>query len=197
MERVAQAPAEWGLTDTAEFSALLRHGGRELVEPGAVDDLVAAKLWDNPCWFSFRINFLALNFNVPVYRWIEKTYGIQRAEFVVIYALGLKDGLTASAVSASSGFPKNTISRAIQRLLDRGIARREVDPTDLRSFVLYLTAEGRRIVDECTQPMVEREKIMLAGLTPAEQLMVSELLAKIVVNHPDWSTSLTPEEDEE
>jgi hypothetical protein len=38
---------------------------------------------------------------------------------------------------------------------------------------------------------------MLAGLTPAEQLMVSELLAKIVVNHPDWSTSLTPEEDEE
>jgi DNA-binding MarR family transcriptional regulator len=63
--------------------------------------------------------------------------------------------------------------------------------------VLYLTAEGHRIVDECTQPMVEREKIMLAGLTPAEQLMVSELLAKIVVNSPDWSTSLTPEEDEQ
>lgn len=63
--------------------------------------------------------------------------------------------------------------------------------------MLYLTAEGRRIVDECTQPMVEREKIMLAGLTPAEQLMVSELLAKIVVSYPDWSTSLTPEEDEE
>jgi DNA-binding MarR family transcriptional regulator len=185
------------LPDMTAFSELLREGGKRLIDAAAVEDLVAAKLWNNPCWFSFRINFLALNFNVPIYRWIEKTYGMHRAEFVVIYALGLKDGLTASAVSTSSGFPKNTISRAIQRLLDKGIARREVDPADLRSFVLYLTDEGRRIVDACTQPMVEREKLMLAGLTPAEQLMLSELLAKVVVHSPNWSTSITPEECEE
>ena len=183
--------------DTDAFSALLRAGGKRLHDAAAVDDLVAAKLWDNPCWFSFRINFLALNFNVPIYRWIEKRYGMHRAEFVVIYALGLKDGLTASAVCTSSGFPKNTISRAIQKLLDKDIARREIDPADLRSFVLYLTDEGRRIVDECMQPMVEREKLMLTGLTPAEQLMLSELLAKVVVHSPNWSISIPPEDTDE
>jgi len=179
------------------FSALLREGGRQRFGEGNVDELVAAKLWSNPCWFSFRINFLALNFNVPIYRWIEKQFGMQRAEFVVIYALGLKDGLTASAVCSSSGFPKNTISRAIQKLLDKEIVRREVDPADLRSFVLYLTDEGRRIVDECMQPQVDRERVMLSNLTAAEQLMLSELLAKVVVDSPNWSTQITSEEHEE
>ncbi|MEP7454143.1 MarR family winged helix-turn-helix transcriptional regulator [Phyllobacterium sp. SB3] len=185
------------IADAYPFSALLREGGKRRFNEADVDDLVAAKLWNNPCWFSFRINFLALNFNVPIYRWIEKQYGMQRAEFVVIYALGLKDGLTASAVCTSSGFPKNTISRAIQKLLDKDVIQRELDPADLRSFVLCLTDEGRRIVDECMQPMVEREQVMLAGLTPAEQLMLSELLAKVVVDSPNWSAQITPEEHEE
>ncbi len=185
------------MADNDAFFALLREGGRQRFDKANVDELVAAKLWNNPCWFSFRINFLALNFNVPIYRWIEKQFGMQRAEFVVIYALGLKDGLTASAVCSSSGFPKNTISRAIQKLLDKEIVRREVDPADLRSFVLYLTDEGRRIVDECMQPQVDRERVMLANLTAAEQLMLSELLAKVVVDSPNWSTQITLEEHEE
>jgi len=185
------------MADTEAFSALLREGGRQRFNEANVDELVAAKLWNNPCWFSFRINFLALNFNVPIYRWIEKKFGTQRAEFVVIYALGLKDGLTASAVCTSSGFPKNTISRAIQKLLDKDIVRREIDPADLRSFVLYLTDEGKRIVDECMQPQIEREQEMLAGLTAAEKLMLSELLCKVVVDSPNWSTDISSEENEE
>jgi len=185
------------INDKDGFSALLREGGQKLSSGRDIDPLVAVKLWDNPCWFSFRMNFLALNFNVPVYRWIEKQYGMQRAEFVVIYALGLMDGLTASAVCTSSGFPKNTISRAIQKLIDKDIVRREVDPGDLRSFVLYLTDEGRRIVDDSMQPMVEREQAMLGGLTPAEQLMLSELLAKVVVDSKNWPITINSEENDE
>lgn len=185
------------IKDSDGFSALLREGGKKLSTGRDVDPLVAVKLWENPCWFSFRMNFLALNFNVPVYRWIEKQYGMQRAEFVVIYALGLMDGLTASAVCTSSGFPKNTISRAIQKLIDKDIVRREIDPGDLRSFVLFLTDEGRRIVDDSMQPMVEREQAMLGGLTPAEQLMLSELLAKVVVDSKNWPTTINSEENEE
>jgi DNA-binding MarR family transcriptional regulator len=179
------------------LSVLLREGGKQLFTETRVDDLVAAKLWNNPCWFSFRLNFLALNFNVPIYRWIEKQFGMQRAEFVVIYALGLKDGLTASAVCSSSGFPKNTISRAVQKLLDKDIVRREIDPSDLRSFVLYLTDEGRRVVNECMQPQIEREQVMLANLTAAEKLMLSELLCKVVVDSPNWSVHISSEEHEE
>ncbi len=179
------------------LETLLREGGKVAAGKHGVEDLVAVKLWQNPCWLSFRFNFLALQFNEPIYRLIEKEHGIPRPEFVVLYSLGLSDGLTASAICSSSGFPKNTISRAIQKLVDKNIIRREVDQADLRSFVLYITEEGRRIVDQAMQPMVEREKAMVSSLTPAEQLMLSELLAKVVVDSPNWPPMTNTEENEE
>jgi DNA-binding MarR family transcriptional regulator len=176
---------------------LLQQGGLLTAGSHGVDDLVAVKLWKNPCWLSFRINFLALQFNEPVYRRIEREHGVPRPEFVVLYSLGLADGLTASEICSSSGFPKNTISRAIQKLVDKKIIRREIDQADLRSFVLYITDEGRRIVDQAMQPMVERESMMVSGLTPAEKLMLSELLAKVVVDSPNWPQITNTEENEE
>lgn len=181
----------------AAIDALLREGGRAAARHRQVEDLVSIKLWQNPCWLSFRINFLALQFNEPIYRLLEKEYGVTRPEVVVLYSLGLSDGLTASAICSSSGFPKNTISRAIQKLIDKKIIRREVDQADLRSFVLYITDEGKRIVDQAMQPMVERENVMVSALTPAERLMLSELLAKVVVDSPNWPTITNLEENDE
>ena len=179
------------------LDALLREGGKAAAGSHGVEPLVSIKLWQNPCWLSFRFNFLALQFNEPIYRLIEKEHGIPRPEFVVLYSLGLSDGLTASAICSSSGFPKNTISRAIQKLIDKNIIRREIDQADLRSFVLTITDEGKRIVEQAMQPMVEREKAMVSSLTPAEQLMLSELLAKVVVDSPNWPPMTTTEENEE
>ena len=70
--------------------------------------LIAVKLWENPCWFSFRLNYLALRFNGPLYGWIEQRYRLMRPEYVVLYALHLRDGIAAKDVVASAGFPKNT-----------------------------------------------------------------------------------------
>jgi len=184
-------------TSEQELFGLLQDGGRIAAGNRHVEDLVSIKLWQNPCWLSFRINFLALQFNEPIYRLLEKEHGVTRPEVVVLYSLGLSDGLTASAICSSSGFPKNTISRAIQKLVDKNIIRREVDQADLRSFVLYITKEGRRIVDQAMQPMVERESAMVSALTPAERLMLSELLAKVVVDAPSWPTITTIEENDE
>lgn len=156
--------------------------------------LIGVKLWENPCWLSFRINYLALKFNVPVYGLIEERYGLVRPEYVVLYSLGLRDGIAAKDVVASTGFPKNTLSRAIQKLLRQGIIRRAASRTDRRSYVLHLTARGRRILDETVPPMVGRERTMLAGLTPGEQRQLSTLLAKLVVDSPRWPTHIPEEE---
>lgn len=156
--------------------------------------LTSVKLWDNPCWLSFRINHLAFAFNNPVYGWVESAYGLKRPEYVVLYSLSLKDGLAAQDISISSGFPKNTMSRAIQTLLERQLIRRAADETDRRSFVLRLTEEGRAIVAETTPPMVERERIMLDALTPAERHMLFDLLGKIILDSPRWPAAIQTEE---
>ena len=69
------------------------------------DEMTAAKLWNNPCWLTYRLNYLALRYNVPLYEWVERTYGLSRPEYVVIYSLGLKDGSVARDIAISSGFP--------------------------------------------------------------------------------------------
>lgn len=156
--------------------------------------LIAVKLWENPCWFSFRINYLGLRFNLPVYGWIEQRYGLVRPEYVVLYALHLQDGIAAKDVVASAGFPKNTISRAIQKLLRRRLIRRASDARDRRSYVLRLTAEGRRILDETVPPMVAWEKRMLSVLSREEQLVLSKVLARLVQDSPNWPPSIEQEE---
>jgi DNA-binding MarR family transcriptional regulator len=163
-------------------------------EAAGLPPLLAAKLWQNPCWLSFRVNFIGAAFNRHVYSGIERRHGLKRPEVVVIYALRLRDGLTATEICASSAFPKNTISRAIQVLIARRLVRRATDCNDRRSFVLRLTAAGRAIVDEAIPPMVEREQAMLATLTPAEQHMLHALLTKIVVASPQWAEACENEE---
>lgn len=167
---------------------------RDRVTTGAVaalDPLTAVKLWQNPCWLSFRINFLALAFNTPVYGLIDQVAGIKRPEFVVLYSLYLKDGVAAKDICVSSGFPKNTISRAIQVLLERDLIRRDEDAADRRSFSLRLTDAGRDLVAAYMAPMIERERVMLASLSQAERAMLEELLAKMVVDSANWPPAST------
>jgi DNA-binding MarR family transcriptional regulator len=180
------------------MAALPAEALRSEEKPGAAAEptlhpLVAAKLWDNPCWFSFRINFLGLQFNVPIYSWIEQRYRLKRPEYVVLYSLHLRDGIAAKDVCASAGFPKNTISRGIQNLLRRKLIRRAPDARDRRSYVLRLTAEGRRILDESVPHMIERERRMLERLSTKERQVLSDLLARLVIDFPNWPTEIAEE----
>jgi len=175
-----------------------RSAGNVAQFPGTVQQalhpMIAVKLWQNPCWFSFRINYLALLFNLPVYGWIERRYGLARPEYVVLYSLGLKDGISANDICQSSGFPKNTLSRAIQKLLRRKLIRRAADVSDRRRYVLRLTAEGQRIVNETLPPMLERERRMLETLSNDEQQVLSKLLARLVSDTPNWPNQIEQEE---
>jgi DNA-binding MarR family transcriptional regulator len=54
--------------------------------------------------------------------------------------------VTPSAVSAASGIPPTTLRDNVQRLVDRGLARRVPNPADGRSYLLELTAQGESIV---------------------------------------------------
>jgi DNA-binding MarR family transcriptional regulator len=158
---------------------------REATHAG-LDPLTVAKLWDNPCWLSFRLNFVAFRFNDPVYRWIETRYGLVRPEFVALYSVGLKEGVAAKNIVATSSSPKNTLSRAIQRLLQRQLLKREIDPDDRRSYVLHLTSAGRRILDEALPLMVGQETAMLACLSEDEQLQFSALMDKMIIASAGW-----------
>lgn len=155
--------------------------------------LTEAKLWRNPCWFAFRFNHIALRYNAPLYGWIKRRTGLSRPEFVVIYSLGLLDGALARDIASSSGFPKNTLSRAIEKLCGLGLIERRTDAADRRNQTLHLLPAGRRMFDETLQQFVHFEERMLQTLSAAERDTLSSLLAKIVLDTPNWAVDVDDE----
>ncbi|GIX14320.1 MAG: hypothetical protein KatS3mg118_2279 [Paracoccaceae bacterium] len=147
--------------------------------------MLAAKLWANPCWFSFRLNYLALRYNGPLYDWIRREHGLSRPEYVVVYSLALADGGQARDITATSGFPKNTLSRAIKRIESLGLIERRPLPGGGRAQALHLTAAGWELFHATLPAFIAHERAMLAALTPAEQETLSRLMAKIVVAAAD------------
>ena len=155
--------------------------GAELLGRHRLDAFTHARLWRNPCGFSARFNYLGLRYNTPLYGWVEERFGLSRAEFVVIYSLGLYEGVTASEIAASTAFPKNTLSRAVNRLAKLGLIQRSEGENDRRQQNLTLTPAGRAVLDEALPRFVALEAEMLAPLSLVERETLSALMAKVVL----------------
>jgi DNA-binding MarR family transcriptional regulator len=170
--------------------------GAELLGRHRLDVFTHARLWRNPCGFSARFNYLSLRYNTPLYGWVEERFGLSRAEFVVIYSLGLLDGVTASEIATSTAFPKNTLSRAVNRIAKLGLIRRSEGENDRRQQNLALTPQGQAILDEAMPRFVALEAEMLAPLSLVEQETLSALMAKVVLamfdSSPDGQGVKTP-----
>lgn len=157
-------------------------------------DMLDAKLWDNPCPLTFRINYLALLYNTPLYSWVHDTFGLKRPEYVVLYSLALADGGSARDVSRTSGFPKNTLSRAINRLELTGlIEARSKAPGGGRKQALHLSEKGWALFHQTRPAFEAQENRMLQALSDGERQMLSELMSKLVLGAQDWAGELAPE----
>ena len=164
------------------------------LDQGQAPDMLEAKLWANPCPFTFRINYLALLYNTPLYSWISDQYGLKRPEYVVLYSLALANGGSARDVSRTSGFPKNTLSRAINRLEKMDLIKaRKKPPGGRRRQALHLSDKGWALFNETRPAFEAQEKRMLKSLSPGERQMLFELLSKVVLDAQEWEGSLPPE----
>ncbi|KAF0135026.1 MAG: putative transcriptional regulator [Xanthobacteraceae bacterium] len=149
--------------------------------PRRLDAFTHARLWKNPCGFAARFNYLALRYNQPLYGWVEERFGLSRPEFVILYSLGLMEGVTASEIASSTAFPKNTLSRAVNRLAKLGLVARGTDASDRRAQPLRLSASGRALLDEAMPRFVALEEDMLQPLSLVEREQLSTLMAKVVL----------------
>lgn len=148
-----------------------------------MNPLMAAKLWNNPLGFSHRLNITALHFNVPVYDWIERRRGLTRPQFVVLFSLHLRSNSTANDICVSSGFPKNTISRAVFSTVAKKLVVSRTDPLDNRRLLLRLTAAGRAVVADAIPILLHKEQEMLSALTKPERKMLDLLLERIILRN--------------
>ena len=77
------------------------------------------------------------------------------------------------------GYKRSTLTGLVDRLEERGLAVRDVDPGDRRSFRVSLTREGRRVGDRLQAVLEEFETAVRARVTRTERAGFDAVLGAI------------------
>jgi DNA-binding MarR family transcriptional regulator len=124
----------------------------------------------------YRLYQAAEQTSQAFYHYYRETYGLGRTEWRVLFNVGQYGPLSAVEISKRSNLEKTKISRAVQRLYERGWLRRIYLESDRRRHQLELTKDGLKVSRELSKMAASfNEQIEdIIGRERAQQL-ISEL----------------------
>ena len=124
----------------------------------------------------YRLSVIAEQVSRLVARTYADRFALSTPEWRVIAHLGYSTSLSALTIAERTAMDKVKVSRALARLTDRGIVRREVNPLDQRGALLALTPPGRALYEQIVPAALETERGILAALDPADLAHLERIL---------------------
>lgn len=131
---------------------------------------------------AYRITYLANSIVFPAYAEIKQDFSLVRAEYILLACLSHFDVLTAQDVARISRRPRNTISRAVHRMLNEGLIDRAPDPNDGRQSRLRITNAGRKLHESISAYLSRRQDEVLDVLSAQERQTLTLLLKKAALH---------------
>jgi len=128
----------------------------------------------------YRLSILSNRVSQTIAGAYARRFGIGVTEWRVIAVLGRYPGLSANGVAARTAMDKVAVSRAVARLLARGLLQREMHGEDRRRSVLQLSSEGYGIYDEVVPLALDCERRLLETLTPGERATLQALIDRLM-----------------
>ncbi|MFI6325457.1 MarR family winged helix-turn-helix transcriptional regulator [Nonomuraea sp. NPDC050556] len=110
-------------------------------------------------------------------------HSLEPWEFDVLTALrraGKPYELSPGALLRATLVTSGTMTNRIDRLAEAGLVRRRPDPEDRRGVLVTLTDTGLSRVDAAFSGLLRREHELLAGLGPADQRALANLLRTLL-----------------
>lgn len=109
-------------------------------------------------------------------------YNIGQGQFMFLLELYIEDGRNQEELAEVVKIDKGTTARAIKKLEENGLIRREKDENDKRSNRVYLTEEGKNIKDDIFEVLNQWDKKMSEHLDEEERELMIKLLKKVCLN---------------
>ena len=128
----------------------------------------------------YRLSVLSNRVSQTIANAYVERFGLAVTEWRVIAVLGRFPELSANGVAERTAMDKVAVSRAVARLLERGLLEREVHGDDRRRSVLALSEAGYRIYDEVAPLALECERRLLAHLEPAERALLDAMIDRLM-----------------
>jgi MarR family transcriptional regulator for hemolysin len=82
--------------------------------------------------------------------------------------VGVRKGVSVTAIYRLLGVPKSTVTSLLKRLEKAGLTRRDNNPDDARSWLVFTTPKGSSIGAVARERVLKLERRIQARLTPAD-----------------------------
>jgi len=128
---------------------------------------------------AYKVSYLANAIVFPTYEDVRKDFGLVRAEYHLLLCLAHYSELTAQDVARITRRPRNSISRAVHRMLDLGYLKRAPDPSDARQAKLRITKAGKNMHKKISEYLVAREAEIFSVLSESERKHFRGLIRKL------------------
>ncbi len=113
--------------------------------------------------------------------------GLTTPKMRSLAVLSVIDGLLISELAVYAVVEKSTLSRALDKLEEEGLVRRQTDPNDSRATRIFITEAGRAAFDRLWPTMAASYERMFRGISREERAAFIVVLQKILQNvrqHP-------------
>ncbi|MFN4101278.1 MAG: MarR family winged helix-turn-helix transcriptional regulator [Pararhodobacter sp.] len=116
---------------------------------------------------------------------IARAEGLKVAEWRALACLYDKDGQMVTRLAALALMEQSAMTRVIERLEDRRLVRRGGDARDRRRVRVFLTPEGRKLLQKLIPQARAHEAGLLALMPAAHREAIKPLLAGLLAALPD------------
>lgn len=146
--------------------------------PPAPDD-DGAPILDLERFIPYQLSLLSNVVSQEIAEAYGDRFGLAITEWRILAVLGRFPGMSAVGVAERSAMDKVAVSRAVARLLERGLLHRETHGDDRRRSVLELSDAGRKVYSEVAPLALSYERELLAPLSEEERLQFSRMLERL------------------
>ena len=143
-------------------------------------------------WLFYTQRCVAYAFSEVLRRHCEergKPYIVTPAQWGLLASLDEEDGLPIGTLSQKRGIDAPTVTGIVKRLEHSGLVERLHNRADRRVVKVYLTAEGRDILQSLLTIVDGWNKTLLHGFSQTERERLLEELQQIVANISDIGPS--------
>lgn len=128
---------------------------------------------------AYRFSILAALSTRAMAGLLAERSGLTVSGWRALSIIGTHEPLSAGSVAKHSSMDADKVTRAVDRLVARGLVARRADAADRRRVVLTLTAKGRRVYGDIDSRRREIDAEFLSVLTEAERRAFFATLDKL------------------
>ncbi|HIH2748487.1 MarR family transcriptional regulator [Burkholderia aenigmatica] len=150
------------------------------------DAVFDAVVTNGPLNDAWRLTLWSNYYNEPVFAEMMQTFDVSRDEFNVLACLSTAGAMTAKQICEVTGRPKNSISRAVNRLAERRMIQRKTNEDDRREIRLALNESGRRLYERVLPVALDRQTQMLRTLDADDRAVLDRILNKLMGMRHAW-----------